>query len=76
MFGTGGEAGISRALRATKALRPLRLISYFKGVQEIFSTTIQVLPRIIDVAIFSVMLIVPFGIYGMNLFSGFFARYV
>ncbi|KAK9767738.1 calcium channel protein, variant 2 [Basidiobolus ranarum] len=63
---------LSRAIRASRALRPLRLIRQFKGMKEIMVSMLRGLPKIIDATILSLLFIIPFAIYGVTLFSGYF----
>jgi voltage-dependent calcium channel len=62
---------ISRAIRAFKALRALRLINLSSRVKDTFyAILIAGAPRIFDAAFVSISLIIPFAIYGQNIFSG------
>ncbi|ORX99055.1 hypothetical protein K493DRAFT_366141 [Basidiobolus meristosporus CBS 931.73] len=63
--------GIPRTLRAAKGFRALRIASYFSAVREVFYGTLYSgLPRIIDAVLLSLCFILPFSIYGLNLFAG------
>lgn len=65
------EGDISRAVRAFKALRAIRLINVSDSIKQTFySILVKGAPRILDAAIVSISLIVPFAIWGQNLFSG------
>ncbi|CAG8581095.1 8980_t:CDS:10 [Paraglomus occultum] len=62
---------LSRAIRAFKALRALRLINLSSRVKETFnSILIAGAPRIFDASFVSISLIIPFALYGQNIFSG------
>ncbi|KAG9307249.1 hypothetical protein G9A89_017077 [Geosiphon pyriformis] len=63
--------GVSRAVRAFKALRALRLINLSGSIKETFyAILIAGAPRILDAALLTISLIIPFAIYGQNIFSG------
>ncbi|ORX65453.1 hypothetical protein K493DRAFT_157461, partial [Basidiobolus meristosporus CBS 931.73] len=65
---------LSRAIRASRALRPLRVIRMFKGMKDIMVAMLRGLPKIIDATILFLLFIIPFAIYGVTLFSGYFYR--
>ncbi|KAF9586210.1 calcium channel protein [Lunasporangiospora selenospora] len=65
--------GVSRFFRSLKALRALRLINqsaYIKGTFH--AVLVAGFPQLFDAMLLCMTLIVPFAIYGMRLFSGFF----
>ncbi|ORY05860.1 hypothetical protein K493DRAFT_333364 [Basidiobolus meristosporus CBS 931.73] len=63
--------GIPRTLRAAKGFRALRIASYFSAVREVFYGTLYSgFPRIVDAALLSLCFILPFSIYGLNIFAG------
>ncbi|KAK9722726.1 hypothetical protein K7432_002447 [Basidiobolus ranarum] len=63
--------GIPRTLRAAKGFRALRIASYFNAVREVFYGTLYSgFPRIVDAAMLSLCFILPFSIYGLNIFAG------
>jgi len=64
------STGLPRAFRAARALRPMRILNYFSGMKEIFRTFFLGLPRIIDAALLIGILLIPWAIYGVNLFAG------
>ncbi|KAI8983763.1 Ion transport protein-domain-containing protein [Pilobolus umbonatus] len=65
--------GLERAFRAFKALRALRLINLLVFAKETFTSILVVgLPRIVDAAALGLCLIIPFAIYGQNIFMGLF----
>ncbi len=65
--------GVARTVRAFKALRALRLINLSSSVKDTFySILIAGAPRIIDALLLSISLIIPFAIYGVNVFAGLF----
>ncbi|CAG8454328.1 2140_t:CDS:10 [Diversispora eburnea] len=67
------SSSISKLFRALKGLRALRLINLTSSVKENFySILISGAPRIFDAAVLSISLIIPFAIYGTNIFSGLF----
>jgi hypothetical protein len=73
-FGTFALSnGLARAFRAFKALRALRLINLLPSAKETFSAILVTgLPRIFDAALLGVGLIIPFALYGQNIFQGLF----
>jgi voltage-dependent calcium channel len=67
------SGNITKTLRAFKALRALRLIQFSSSVKDTFySILIAGAPRIIDAALLTMSLVIPFAIYGVNIFSGLF----
>ncbi|KAI8049930.1 Ion transport protein-domain-containing protein [Syncephalis plumigaleata] len=66
--------GPARTFRATRAIRPLRLINQFRGTREIFFSTISTVPSILYTASLSLLFVIPFAVYGVNVFAGYFAQ--
>ncbi|KAI7905468.1 Ion transport protein-domain-containing protein [Cokeromyces recurvatus] len=67
------STGLERGFRAFKALRALRLINLLGPAKETFSAILVTgLPQIFDAAVLGLCLIVPFAIYGQNIFMGLF----
>ncbi|CAI2169741.1 19144_t:CDS:10 [Funneliformis geosporum] len=65
--------GVARTVRAFKALRALRLINLSSSVKDTFySILIAGAPRIIDASLLSISFVIPFAIYGVNIFAGLF----
>ncbi|CAO3642477.1 unnamed protein product [Cunninghamella blakesleeana] len=65
------STGLDRGFRAFKALRALRLINLLKPAKEMFTVIlIQGLPLILDAAVLGLFLIIPFALYGKNIFMG------
>ncbi|KAK9762450.1 hypothetical protein K7432_011791 [Basidiobolus ranarum] len=63
--------GIPRTLRAAKGFRALRIASYFTTVREVFYGTLYSgFPRIVNAALLSLCFVLPFSIYGLNIFAG------
>ncbi|CAO3645074.1 unnamed protein product [Mucor hiemalis] len=68
-----GATGLERGFRAFKALRALRLINLLGPAKETFTAILVTgLPRILDAAALGLCLIVPFALYGQNVFMGLF----
>lgn len=68
-----GSTGLERGFRAFKALRALRLINLLGPAKETFTAILVTgLPRILDAAALGLCLIVPFALYGQNIFMGLF----
>ncbi|KAI9498171.1 Ion transport protein-domain-containing protein [Zychaea mexicana] len=67
------SSGVERAFRAFKALRALRLINLLKPAREMFTVIlVKGLPHIFDAMCLCLFLIIPFALYGQNLFQGLF----
>jgi voltage-dependent calcium channel len=63
--------GVSRFTRALKAFRALRLITFFPWMRETFhSVLIAGANRIFDAALLALLYMVPYAIWGLNIFSG------
>lgn len=62
--------GVSRFTRALKALRALRLINLSDLLRRAFSALIAGAGRFVDVSVLAILYIVPFAVWGQNLFSG------
>ncbi|KAI9598651.1 Ion transport protein-domain-containing protein [Syncephalis fuscata] len=73
-FNASGSHGVERTFRATRAIRPLRLINQFRGTREIFFSTISTVPSILYTAALSILFVIPFAVYGVNVFAGYFAQ--
>ncbi|KAI8096858.1 Ion transport protein-domain-containing protein [Halteromyces radiatus] len=67
------STGLERGFRAFKALRALRLINLLKPAKDMFTVIlIQGLPLMLDAGALGLFLIVPFALYGKNIFMGLF----
>ncbi|KAL6791155.1 calcium permeable channel [Trichoderma sp. SZMC 28013] len=65
------DGAISRALGAFKALRALRLLNVSDSARDTFHSLIIVgWWKLLGAAFVSISLLIPFAIYGLNLFSG------
>jgi hypothetical protein len=62
--------GVSRFTRALKALRALRLINLAELLRRAFSALVAGAGRFVDVSVLAILYIVPFAVWGQNLFSG------
>ncbi|PWN49893.1 hypothetical protein IE53DRAFT_331270, partial [Violaceomyces palustris] len=63
--------GVSRLTRALKAFRALRLINLSALMRETFhAVMIAGAGRILDASILSILYIIPYAIWGQNLFAG------
>lgn len=62
--------GVSRFTRALKAFRALRLINLSDLMRRTFSALVAVGGRFVDASVLAILYIVPFAIWGQNLFSG------
>ncbi|RKP08010.1 Ion transport protein-domain-containing protein [Thamnocephalis sphaerospora] len=68
------SGGLERAFRTTRATRPLRLINRFSSVRDIFYSTLSSVPNILYTAALSLLFVIPFAVYGVNVFAGYFAQ--
>lgn len=59
-----------RGLSTFRSLRILRLIRYFNGVRDIFVSLFYAFPLMLDALVFTFMVLVPFAVYGVNIFGG------
>ncbi|KAL3473327.1 Ion transport protein-domain-containing protein [Aspergillus californicus] len=65
------ERGVSRAIGAFKALRALRLLNFSDSAKNTFHSVIIVGGwKVIAAALVSMSFLIPFAIYGVNLFAG------
>lgn len=65
------DGAVSRAVGAFKALRALRLLNISDSARETFHSLLIVGgPKIASAAFVSISLLIPFAIYGVNLFNG------
>lgn len=63
--------GLSRGTRALKAFRALRLITLVGWMRETFhSVIIAGARRIIDAAVLAILYMIPYAVWGLNIFSG------
>lgn len=63
--------GLSRLTRSLKALRALRLISLIDRMRETFHSLIfSGASRIFDAAILAILYMIPYAVWGLNIFSG------
>ncbi|KAF3215696.1 calcium channel protein [Orbilia oligospora] len=67
-FADQGE--IARAVGAFKALRALRLLNVSDSARETFNSMLFGARKLISAAFVSLALLIPFAIYGVNLFAG------
>ncbi|PBK87237.1 hypothetical protein ARMGADRAFT_939192 [Armillaria gallica] len=63
--------GLSRVTRSLKALRVLRFITLFDATRTSFrSLIISGASRILDAAILAILYMIPYAVWGLNLFAG------
>ncbi|KAG8827931.1 calcium channel protein [Serendipita sp. 401] len=63
--------GLSRGTRALKAFRALRLITLIGWMRETFHSVIFAgARRILDAAVLALLYMVPYAVWGLNIFSG------
>ncbi|CAG8482061.1 10486_t:CDS:10, partial [Acaulospora colombiana] len=73
VIGPTSRFGAPRIIRSFKALRALRLINLNSAIKDTFySILIAGAPRILDASFLALSLIIPFAIYGTNIFAGLF----
>ncbi|THU96001.1 hypothetical protein K435DRAFT_778779 [Dendrothele bispora CBS 962.96] len=64
--------GLSRFTRSLKALRALRLITLFNSMRMAFqSLIISGASRILDAAVLAILYIIPYAVWGLNIFAGY-----
>ncbi|KAB5580798.1 Ion transport protein-domain-containing protein [Coniochaeta sp. 2T2.1] len=65
------DGAVSRAVGAFKALRALRLLNVSNSARQTFHSLIIISGwKILSAAFVSIALLIPFAIYGLNLFNG------
>ncbi|KAL2871987.1 calcium channel protein CCH1 [Aspergillus lucknowensis] len=65
------EKGVSRAIGAFKALRALRLLNFSDSAKNTFHSVIIIGGwKVVAAALVSMSFLIPFAIYGINLFNG------
>jgi hypothetical protein len=63
--------GLSRLTRSLKALRVLRIITLIDRMRTTFeSLIISGIPRIIDAGILALLYMIPYTVWGLNIFNG------
>ncbi|KAH9849175.1 Ion transport protein-domain-containing protein [Lenzites betulinus] len=63
--------GLSRVTRALKALRALRLITLIEKMRSTFeSLIISGIARILDAALLAILYMIPYAVWGLNIFAG------
>ncbi|KDQ07800.1 hypothetical protein BOTBODRAFT_591897 [Botryobasidium botryosum FD-172 SS1] len=63
--------GISRLTRSLKAFRALRLITLFGWMRNTFHSVIFAgAARIFDAAVLAILYMIPYAVWGLNIFSG------
>lgn len=66
--------GLSRLTRSLKALRALRLITLVDKMRNTFGTLIIYgAVQIIDAAILAILYMIPYAVWGLNIFNGLFS---
>lgn len=64
-------SGLSRSIHALKALRALRLLTLIDNMRNTFeSLIISGVTRILDAAILAILYLIPFSVWGVNIFAG------
>ena len=69
---TQDSTGVARVLRVSKAIRVLRIINQFKGIKSIFSFIVLAFSRIVDASLLSLLVFVPFALYGNYVYMDLF----
>lgn len=63
--------GLNRLTRSLKALRILRLITLLEKMRSTFrSLTFSGAMRIVDVAVLAILYMIPYAVWGLNIFHG------
>ncbi|KAG2356552.1 Ion transport protein-domain-containing protein, partial [Suillus spraguei] len=64
-------SGLTRSIHALKALRALRLVTLIEKMRNTFeSLIISGAIRILDAAVLAVLYMIPFSVWGVNIFAG------
>ncbi|KAG0185974.1 calcium channel protein [Apophysomyces sp. BC1034] len=63
---------VPRGLTTIRSLRILRLIRYFTGIREIFADLFHAFPLMLDALVLTFLVLIPFAVYGVNIFGGRF----
>ncbi|KAG1824615.1 Ion transport protein-domain-containing protein [Suillus subaureus] len=64
-------SGLTRSIHALKALRALRLVTLIENMRNTFeSLIISGATRILDAAILAILYLIPFSVWGVNIFAG------
>lgn len=73
LYEFAASTGVERGFRALKALRALRLINLLKPARDMFTVImVKGLLCVVDAAFLCLFLVVPFALYGQNVFQGLF----
>ena len=62
--------GLSKFTRSLKALRVLRLITLIDKMRKAFEHLISGARRILDVAVLALLYMIPYAVWGLNIFNG------
>jgi len=68
--GSGGQMKSLRSLRALRALRPLRVVSRYPGMRCVVNSIFMAMPKIINVAVVSMLFYLILGIVGVQNWAG------
>jgi voltage-dependent calcium channel L type alpha-1D len=63
---------ILKGMKTLRALRPLRMISRFKGLRVGLNTLVNSAQQIINVVMLSLIVFIIFSVFGMHMFKGTF----
>ncbi|CAO3588343.1 unnamed protein product [Absidia cylindrospora] len=63
---------LPRALGTVRSMRVLRLIRYFGGVRDVFIDLFHAFPLMMDAMLLTFLVMIPFSVYGVNIFGGRF----
>ncbi|KAG0695689.1 Ion transport protein-domain-containing protein [Suillus ampliporus] len=64
-------SGLTRSIHALKALRALRLVTLIDKMRNTFeSLIISGATRILDAAVLAILYLIPFSVWGVNIFAG------
>ncbi|KAI8381166.1 Ion transport protein-domain-containing protein [Radiomyces spectabilis] len=67
-----GSEQTPRALSTVRSLRILRLIRYFSSVKDVFIDIVHAFPLMLDALLLTFLMLIPFSVYGVNIFGGRF----
>ncbi|EIW77746.1 hypothetical protein CONPUDRAFT_167813 [Coniophora puteana RWD-64-598 SS2] len=67
--------GLNRFVRCLKALRALRFVTLIEMMRNTFESLIlSGLPRMLDAAVLAILYLIPFSVWGTNVFAGLFKQ--
>eukprot|EP00761_Pharyngomonas_kirbyi_P014924 gb/GECH01014955.1/.p1 GENE.gb/GECH01014955.1/~~gb/GECH01014955.1/.p1 ORF type:complete len:1446 (+),score=208.71 gb/GECH01014955.1/:1-4338(+) len=72
LFIEGSQVQVVQLFRLLRALRPLRFITHSKGMKVVIDALLESIFSILNVTMVAILIIIVFGIIGVQLFAGKF----